>query len=364
MRATDAPPDGVAFMARLLRESVAEGVRAAQSTAAQPTIVVNNNAGGGGEARQRRREVGSKFARCEHCKEAVLYAVNPEVCARPYLVCSRDCTAERPKALHCDCALQVARDENNSGQILEAACPTCNHSVEVDCTENNAHLVVNLLTSRTTYALLVLALLFVLSGYVWKAWAFYYIVNRWEPIDALNNPSLVFLNRSTHREELRAPTWAHDFLAYNHCILTDYGRRTIMARTAMHTGRADKKRKGFTIQEELAAFYALLNDMTTDEDEPDVTKYFSPCSRAGFLTPNMGHLALCVHFLRWPLVGLVVLFVLYRADRFLFDGRMALNLRRSRMAGVIRIGGKVYRPPNQSERAARLRRVSFGLARQ
>lgn len=365
--------DGGTLIGQIIRDSVAEGVaagvRASVSPAPPATIVVNNSAVAP-EKRHRKeskRKVGNEFTLCVHCKESVVFAINPEVCAEPYLVCSKDCTADRPKALHLKCAYSILDNEENVGRIFEAECDTCRQKVEIDCTADNVNVIANVVFSKTTYFVLVLLIAFALSGYVWKAVAFHYVVAHWAPTDALNNPALIYFNKTSHREELRRPVWRlDDFLAYNHCVITDYGSRVLLRRLAAMEGQTPKRSSSkFNINEEFAALYALLNDMTAAEgDEPDVTKYFSPCGRSGLLWPGMAHWQLCFHTFRWPFALIIFSYILYRVDSFMNDGRVVRWLRRSRMARVIRVGGEVYKPSkhNMAERMAKMRRTSFGFA--
>src|SRR5690606_2065248 len=55
------------------------------------------------------RQPGDKFTVCEYCEKVVHYAVDPDVCARPYTPCNNNCPAGRPKAIHNSCIEEITR---------------------------------------------------------------------------------------------------------------------------------------------------------------------------------------------------------------------------------------------------------------
>lgn len=296
---------------------------------------------------ERRRHVGDKLAKCAYCNEWVLYAIEPSACASPYVVCSPACTAEMPRVLHLSCFDKMERDEAFHGNIVEEKCDVCNCTITVDLRSSSVNFLHNALTSRRAKYIALALLLFLLCGYLWKLWAFIYIVRRWEPVDAINNPALVFINHTTHREQVRVPNWS-EFHRYNHCVMTEYGKRVLL-------GPAGGTKRALTLVEQMSSFYSYITAPDAGDDENvEMRRYFAPCSHAGALWLDMAHIALCFHALRYQIVAAILIWSAHRLDKLLFDGAFTKMFRRSRVAPRLLVGGAPVQRRGPSSQAARI----------
>lgn len=264
-------------------------------------------------------EQGSVFTDCLHCTQPILWHPNPDKAVKPYQACSNRCHGERPKAIHVSCIPAFCSLPENDNEQLTAKCEACDNSFDLDQIASVRILLVAFLTSRFLRVSLVFLALFFLSGFAWKTWNYVYVANGWEPVDLINNPALMGYNTSTNETYVLRPEWSWTnwtgWARYNHCVLTEWGRRRLLSdfdrhRRALSGGYRPPETHELSMAEAYTKLYSFMLD-TSDETFVDMSHYFSPCSDTGTIGFTwrwlFSHIAISIHALRWYLgIGLIV----------------------------------------------------------
>lgn len=302
------------------------------------------------------RTPGDKFAKCEVCSEMVHWAANPKLCARPYRPCKNDCPSKNPKAVHLSClrtfvqrcsqkAVFSSRDEEEDDEgPLGFECDVCHGKVEISLAKSNVKLFEALCCNIYTLLIAILLCLFLSTGIIWQYWQFRSIVYGYEPIDPINNPALIYLNKTTHNETFRRPNWS-EFRSYNHCVLTNYGERVINKHLRRLLAAEDDyvPLGKLSVEETFTAFYALVMDGGDD----DLSKYFYLCGGRGWFGGIVNYVEVCVYATAYAWYGvgaLVCAYLLFRfCDNCCCNGGMMYQIRKNRSRPVVIVDGEPIR---------------------
>lgn len=285
---------------------------------------------------QQHFEQGSIFSHCLECRKPVLWRENHRTAEEgAYLCANNACRGARDgsetcKAVHVACSVkfclkQLSLPDHKDARGITVNCQHCRGSFDIDAYTSVKVLVTGFLKSRQLKWFAALFVLFVLAGFAWKVWAFHAIVSGNEPVDPINNPALRVYDSAQNASIVLRPTWTwSDFRAYNHCVLTEWGKRALRhnPQGRINALRANRAQMAPVFEEiSYAEMLGQLYHMVTDSSTPselDLSGFFFPCGNTGSVSLTfwgfVSHLAICVHALRWVLVGTAVTYLALFAD--------------------------------------------------
>lgn len=281
-------------------------------------------------------EQGNIFSHCLECKKPILWKENHRTAEEGAYLCANNACkgagdgSETCKAVHVSCAVkfclkQLSLPDHKDARGITVNCQHCKGSFDIDTFSSVKVLITSFLKSRQLKWFIALFILFVISGFAWKLWAFHAIVSGSEPVDIINNPALRAYDTSQNASIVLRPTWSwREFRAYNHCVLTDWGKRALRHNpqgriNALRNNRAQMAPvfESISYAEMLGQLYHMVTD-SSSPSEIDLSGYFFPCSDTGSVSFSfwgfVSHLALCVHALRWVMVGTALTYFILFLD--------------------------------------------------
>lgn len=268
-------------------------------------------------------EQGNVFSHCHHCREVILWHPDPLKAVRPYQCCNNKCTGDLPKAFHISCIVSFCSLPENDNAKLTAKCDHCGGWFDLDQLRSFKLLFTSFFKSKKFWVTLALFIIFLVGGFAWKTWNFYTVVVGKEPVDLINNPALTRYNNDTKSVDVVRPLFIwRDWVAYNHCVITEWGRRRLLSDFEKHQrklrhGSFLPHMDSLSMSEAYSKLYSFILD-TSDESYVDLTHYFSPCSDTGTLGISwrwtLSHLAICLHAWRWYIVTVMVLLFIVMID--------------------------------------------------